>query len=202
MNVATQELGTRELYQLLVNGVTPRPIAWISTVSDDGIDNLAPYSFFNVVSVNPPVLSYTQVNPQSGVDKDTLQNLEANGECVVHIVSEHTLEKMNQSCASLPLDQSEFEFADIASEPSLSVAPRSVSDAWVRYECTLRDVVRISAEPGGGTMVLLDVKQVVINDELLNDGKIDQHKLNAVGKMGGDFYSFTHELTALSRPTI
>ena len=200
MEIAAQSLGTREMYQWLVGGVTPRPIAWISTVSDAGVDNLAPYSFFNVVSVNPPVLSYTQVNPQSGDDKDTLKNLEANGECVVHIVSDKTLEVMNQTCASLAPEQSEFEFAKVASQPSMSVAPLSVSEALVRYECTLREVVRIASTPGAGTMVLLDVQRVVVDDAVLVDGKIDQHALSSVGKMGGDYYSFTHELTALSRP--
>ena len=80
-------LSPAEAYRLLVGGVTPRPIAWISTRSTDGIDNIAPYSFFNVASCNPPILWYSQVNPQSGQDKDTLRNLIATRECVVHIVN-------------------------------------------------------------------------------------------------------------------
>lgn len=200
MNIDAQFLPTPEIYRLLVGGVTPRPIAWISTVSDNGVDNLAPYSFFNVASVNPPVLSYTQVMPQTGKDKDTLKNLEANGECVVHIVSSANIEKMNQSCASLPPEQSEFEFANVPNQPSKRVAPKSVSESLVRYECSLRQIIRLSDAPGSGTMVLLDVKHVYVDDSLYQDGQIDQHELDSVGKMGGDYYSFTSELKSLQRP--
>ncbi len=90
-------LSPAEAYRLLVGGVTPRPIAWISTRSTDGIDNIAPYSFFNVASCNPPILWYSQVNPQSGQDKDTLRNLIATRECVVHIVNSQLMQKMNLS---------------------------------------------------------------------------------------------------------
>lgn len=200
MNIAAESLATPEIYRLLVGGVTPRPIAWISTVSDTGVHNLAPYSFFSVVSVNPPVLSYTQVNPQTGEDKDTLKNLVATKECVVHIVDAAALEKMNLTCANLPSEQSEFDFAAIESEASQIVAPLSVKEAPVRYECRLREVTRIGDQPGNGSLVLLDVVSVYVADGLYQDGAINQRELNSVGKMGGDFYSFTKELEALARP--
>lgn len=197
----TQKMTTQELYRLLVGGVTPRPIAWISTLSETGVANIAPYSFFTVASVNPPVLCYTQVNPQSGQDKDTLNNLLATKECVVHIVDQAHLEKMNLTCAALLPSQSEFEFANLAHEESHTVAPWSVIDAPVRYECTLRDIVRINELPGGGTMVLLDVKHIHVRESLLKDGSIEQQQLDSVGKMGGDFYSTSVNLIKLSRPT-
>ena len=200
MNISTASLSTTDIYKLLVGGITPRPIAWISTRSDQGIDNIAPYSFFSVASVNPPILSYTQVNPQTDSDKDTLTNLLATKECVVHIVNSETMHKMNLSCAGLPPKQSEFEFADIASEPSQLVTPLSVSDAPVRYECRLREVIRLGDQAGAGSLVLLDVVSVFVADHLYQDGKIDQQALDSVGKMGGDFYSFTKHLDTLSRP--
>jgi len=200
MNISTASLSTTDIYKLLVGGITPRPIAWISTRSDQGIDNIAPYSFFSVASVNPPILSYTQVNPQTGSDKDTLTNLLATKECVVHIVNSETMHKMNLSCAGLSPEQSEFEFADIASEPSQLVTPLSVSDAPVRYECRLREVIRLGDQAGAGSLVLLDVVSVFVADHLYQDGKIDQQALDSVGKMGGDFYSFTKHLDTLSRP--
>ena len=200
MNIATAELPTPDIYKLLVGGITPRPIAWISTRSDQGVDNIAPYSFFSVASVNPPILSYTQVNPQAGSDKDTLTNLLATKECVVHIVNTETMQKMNRSCAGLPPDQSEFEFADIASEPSQRVAPLSVSDSPVRYECRLREVIRMGDQPGTGSLVLLDVVSVFVADHLYQDGKVNQQALDSVGKMGGDFYSSTKTLESLARP--
>jgi len=200
MNIVADGLSTSDIYKLLVGGITPRPIAWISTRSDQGIDNIAPYSFFSVASVNPPILSYTQVNPQTDSDKDTLTNLLETKECVVHIVNSETMHKMNLSCAGLPPEQSEFAFADIASEPSQLVTPLSVSDAPVRYECRLREVIRLGDQAGAGSLVLLDVVSVFVADHLYQDGKIDQQALDSVGKMGGDFYSFTKHLDTLSRP--
>jgi len=112
MNIVADGLSTSDIYKLLVGGITPRPIAWISTRSEQGVDNIAPYSFFSVASVNPPILSYTQVNPQTDSDKDTLTNLLATKECVVHIVNSETMHKMNLSCAGLPPEKSEFELYD------------------------------------------------------------------------------------------
>lgn len=194
------QLNPQEIYRLLVGGITPRPIAWISTLSKTGIANIAPYSFFNVASCNPPILWYTQVNPRDGGDKDTLANLIDTKECVVHIVNSQLLEKMNLTCASLSSDQSEFDFAQVKQCTSHSVRPPSVKDALVRYECTLREVVRVSSLPMGGSVALLDVKTIFVEDSLWQDGFISQLQLDSVGKMGADFYSFTKNLAELSRP--
>jgi flavin reductase (DIM6/NTAB) family NADH-FMN oxidoreductase RutF len=196
----TSTLNPQEIYRLLVGGVTPRPIAWISTLSKTGVANIAPYSFFNVASCNPPILWYSQVNPRDGGDKDTLVNLLDTKECVVHIVSAPLLEKMNQTCASLPPDQSEFDFARLEQYPSHSVTPVSVAGTLVRYECTLREVVRLSSLSMGGSVALLDVKTIFVDDTLWQDGFINQPQLDSVGKMGADFYSLTNNLVELSRP--
>ncbi len=196
----TSQLNPQDIYRLLVGGITPRPIAWISSLSKSGIANIAPYSFFNVASCNPPILWYSQVNPRVGGDKDTLVNLLDTGECVVHIVNAQLLEKMNLTCASLPADQSEFEFAQLEQCASYSVKPPSVKGALVRYECTLREVVRFSSLPMGGSAALLDVKTIFVDDSLWQDGFINQSGLNSVGKMGADFYSLTSNLIELSRP--
>lgn len=196
----TLQLSPQENYRLLVGGVTPRPIAWISTLSKTGVANIAPYSFFNVASCNPPILWYSQVNPREGGDKDTLVNLLDTKECVVHIVSEPLLEKMNQTCASLPADQSEFAFAQLEQCPSHSVKPPSVRGTLVRYECTLREVLRFNSLPMGGSAALLDVKTIFVDDALWQDGFINQMQLTSVGKMGADFYSHTDNLIELSRP--
>ncbi|MBA6417140.1 flavin reductase family protein [Colwellia sp. 6M3] len=194
------KLESQEKYRLLNGGITPRPIAWISTRSRDNIDNLAPYSFFTVASCNPPVLLYTQVTQRSGIDKDTLQNLIETGECVVNIVNSALLEKMNQTSASLKIDESEFDFADVESCASYKVQPSSVKDAPIRYECTLREVIPVSDLPTGGTVILLDVKYVYVRDDLYNDGSINQKSIDSVGKMGGDYFSFTTKNVELKRP--
>ncbi|MBR9857064.1 MAG: flavin reductase family protein [Gammaproteobacteria bacterium] len=195
-----EELENQDKYRLLNGGVTPRPIAWISTRSRDGVDNLAPYSFFTVASCNPPVLLYTQVTQRNGINKDTLQNLLETGECVVNIVNSTLLESMNQTSASLDSNESEFDFAGIESCASVKVKPRSVKDAPVRYECTLREVIPVSDLPTGGTVILLDVKCVYVRDDLYLNGVIDQQRIDSVGKMGGDHFSLTTENVELTRP--
>lgn len=196
----TDELSGGQNYRLLTNGVTPRPIAWISTRSKDGIDNLAPYSFFTVVSCNPPILMYTQVNQRSGENKDTLQNLIDTGECVVNIVSHELVAQMNQTSASLEPQISEFEHAGIKSCPSHSVTPLSVADATVRYECQYKQSINLGDLPAGGTMVLLDVKAIYVNDKILKGDNIEQSLIDSVGKMGGNHYSLTKQLIELQRP--
>ncbi len=194
------QLKTQEKYRLLTGGITPRPIAWISTRSIKGVDNLAPYSFFTVASCNPPVLLYTQVTQRNGIDKDTLANLAQTGECVVNIVDSTLLAKMNQTSVSIESEQSEFDFAQIESCASHKVTPLSVAQSKIRYECTLRQSISVSDLPAGGTVVLLDVKHIYVDDELLTDGSINQQLIDSVGKMGGDNYSLTSQLVELDRP--
>jgi flavin reductase (DIM6/NTAB) family NADH-FMN oxidoreductase RutF len=200
MNFDITNLGVQEKYRLLNGGVTPRPIAWISTRSKDGIDNLAPYSFFTVASCNPPVLLYTQVTQRSGIDKDTLQNLAQTGECVVNIVNSPLLEQMNITSASIDIGKSEFDLADVDRSTSSTVSPFSVTDSPIRYECTLREMISIGDLPAGGTLVLLDVKSVYVRDDLYSDEGINQVLIDSVGKMGGDGYSLTSSYLALNRP--
>lgn len=193
-------LKDQEKYRLLTGGITPRPIAWISTRSSTNVDNLAPYSFFTVASCNPPVLLYTQVTPRSGIDKDTLQNLVETGECVVNIVNTDLLEKMNMTSAGLQIDESEFDFAKVESCASENVQPRSVKASPIRYECTLREVLSISDLPSGGTVVLLDVKSIYVRDDLYINENISQQLVDSVGKMGGDLFSLTSTSVELTRP--
>lgn len=193
-------LKDQEKYRLLTGGITPRPIAWISTRSGANVDNLAPYSFFTVASCNPPVLLYTQVSPRSGIDKDTLKNLVETGECVVNIVNTDLLEKMNMTSAGLQIDESEFDFAKVESCASENVQPRSVKASPIRYECTLREVLPISDLPSGGTVVLLDVKSIYVRDDLYINENISQQLVDSVGKMGGDLFSLTSTSVELTRP--
>lgn len=198
----TQHHEKPSIYNLLVGGITPRPIAWISTVSVDGVDNIAPYSFFTVASVNPPVLSVTQVNPRDKQNKDTLTNLLANKECVVNIVSEQQVEQMNQSCANYSSLVSEFAAVGIDSVTSEFVTPLAVKGSKVRYECTLREVITLSEKPGGGQIMLLDVRGIFIDDSVLIDERIDGQLLATVGKMGGDDFTKTANVFSLKRPVV
>ena len=190
------------VYSYLVGGISPRPIAWVSTLSEEGVANIAPYSFFTVASCKPPVLSVTQVNPRDNANKDTLNNLLATKECVVNIVSHSLVDQMNQSCANYPRDVSEFDAANIQRTPSQLVSVPSVAASKVRYECKLREVITISDEPSGGQMMLLDVVGIFLDDTVLVNGYIDPTRLDAVGKMGGDYFSTTKDKFALKRPQL
>ena len=192
----------RSVYSYLVGGISPRPIAWISTLNNEGVSNIAPYSFFTVASCQPAVLSVTQVNPSDKANKDTLTNLLATKECVVNIVSHALVEQMNQSCANYPNNVSEFDEASIERVPSQLVNPPSVAASKVRYECKLREVITISDEPSGGKMMLLDVVGIFIDDATLVNGYIDPTRLDAVGKMGGDYFSTTKDKFVLKRPQL
>lgn len=193
-------------YRLLTGGVVPRPIAWVSTRSASGVDNLAPYSFFTVASVNPPVLMVTQVNPPNRpadrADKDTLTNLRQTGECVVNIASSQQLAVMNACSGEYPPEASEFDVAGIARAASQSVAVPGVADAPVRYECKLREIVQIAPTPMAGSMMLLDVLGIHVNDAVLQGDAIAPALLETLGKLGGDAYCTTQGgQQVLARPT-
>ncbi len=196
----TAALDAQQKYQLLTGGITPRPIAWISTRSKAGVDNLAPYSFFTVASCNPPVLLYTHVTQSSGINKDTLQNLLDTKECVVNIVNSGLLEQLNATSAALGKDDSEFSFANVEACESATVLPKSVKYAPVRYECSLREVVSVGSLPAGGQLILLDVTFIYVDDALYKNDTIDQQSIDTVGKMGGNYFSLTNDTLELIRP--
>ncbi|GGY85728.1 flavin reductase [Cellvibrio zantedeschiae] len=202
MNFDPRLIEAAQCYKLMVGSITPRPIAWISSLSSTGVLNLAPYSFFTVASCNPPVLAVTQVNPRDRAAKDTLTNLRATGECVVNIVSEDQAAIMNASCGNYPPEISEFSALNIASEPSHSVKVAGVKAANVRFECKLREVLAVSSLPMGGHMMLLDVVSIYVNESVLVDGQIAPHLLNTIGKLGGDLYTATHEQFEMARPDV
>lgn len=191
-----------DCYKLMVGSITPRPIAWISTLSQAGVLNLAPYSFFTVASCNPPVLAVTQVNPRDRAAKDTLNNLRATKECVVNIVSESEAAIMNASSGDYPHDVSEFLALNIESAASEAVKVAGVNAAKVRFECRLRDILEISALPMGGHMMLLDVVSIYVSESVLEGGQIAPHLLNAIGRLGGDWYSSTHDRFEMPRPVL
>lgn len=197
----TAALPAHDCYQLLTHAVSPRPIAWICTRNADQIINLAPFSFFTVASIAPPVLLFTQVNPRDGQLKDTLRNLRDNGECVVNIVSPAHLDAMNQSCAPYPPHISELAASGMqaAANPLLSVP--GVADAPVRFLCRLRDMHTLSPQPMGGTIVLLDVLAIEVEDALLHDGKLQSARLQTVGKLGADDYCHSSPRFSIARPT-
>jgi len=171
--------------RLIKTAVSPRPIAWISTVSEEGIENLAPFSSYNYVSSSPPVLAFNSTKGEDGELKDTPRNAIDTGEFVVNVVTERLIEQMDATAAELPSAESEFTHADVDRVPSETVAPPRVADAVVSMECTLYD----STDVYDRTVVLGDVVRYHVAEEIMTDGKVDMNEVTTVGRLGGPYYT-------------
>jgi len=181
-------------YRLLSTAVTPRPIAWVSTTSPAGVDNLAPYSFFNVVAVDPPVVMFAPVGSQNL--KDTPRNVRETEQFVVNTVTRDVVEQMNATSATLPVGESEFDEFDIERADSVAVEPPRVAAANVAMECERREWIEV----GGSVLILGEVVHVHVEESVLMDGKIDIDNLDTVGRLAGSQYASTAERFLIDRP--
>lgn len=185
-------------YKLLVGAVVPRPIAFVSTISAEGVANLAPFSFFTVASANPPVLCFTASFREPR--KDTLVNIRATKEFVVNIVSEEFAAKMNVTSGEYPYGVDEFAMSGLTAAPSDLVRPPRVKESHVNMECRLLQTIEVSNRPMGGTLILGEVVRFHIDDAMLEEFRIDPEKLGAVGRMAGNTYCRTRDRFELIRP--
>jgi len=191
----------RDIYKLMVGVIVPRPIAFVSTISPDGIRNLAPFSFFTGISANPPVICFSpMIRGADGSRKDTLRNIEAVGEFVVNVVSEEFAAQMNVCSTEFPPDVDEFEVSGLTPIPSDLVKPPRVKESHINMECLLLQIVDVSAKPLGGSIVLGEVLRFHIDDALFENFKIDPDKLHAIGRMGGPTYTRTTDRFDMVRP--
>lgn len=178
-------------YRLLNSVVIPRPIAWVSSRSAAGVDNLAPHSFFTVACTDPPIVQFTSVGR-----KDSLSNVEATGEFVVNFTPEPLFEAVNATSVNAPPDVSEFDWAGVAREPSLRVAPPRVAEAPVAIECVLHAVHEI----GDCAVVMGRVVHVAIAQEAMRDGRPAADLLRPLARLGGRQWSTLGELLEIDRP--
>jgi flavin reductase (DIM6/NTAB) family NADH-FMN oxidoreductase RutF len=199
--VDPREAGFQNVYKLLIGAVVPRPIALVSTISREGIPNLAPFSFFTAVSANPPVVCFCPVRrPGSNPYKDTLSNISATREFVVNIVSEEFAEKMNLSSAEFPPEVDEFEASGLTPISSDLVGPPRVAESHVHMECKLSLTIEIGELPGSGNLVLGEVVRFHVDDQYFDDFRIDPDKLRPIGRMGGATYTRTTDRFDMVRP--
>jgi flavin reductase (DIM6/NTAB) family NADH-FMN oxidoreductase RutF len=197
-----EQLPPRESYPWMINAITPRPIAWVSTIGVDGRTNLAPFSFFQGVCASPPTLLFTAANDRHGNKKDTLKNVEAVPEFVVNIVPHALREQMNNTSAVLPHGESEFEKFGITSVPAQRVKPPRVAAAPAAFECRVDRIVRVGEGPLAGNIVIGRILCLHVAESVLGpDGKIDPAKLDTIGRMGGDLYARTTDRFAIARPS-
>lgn len=190
-----------EAYHLLVGLVTPRPIAWVTTVSPAGVVNLAPFSFFNAFGANPPVVVFSPTNKRDGSKKDTLRNVAAGGEFVVNVSVAGLAEKVNLTSRELPPDQSEVELAGLHTVPSVRVKPPRVAESPAALECKVLHILPVGTGAIAANLVVGEVVMIHVADEVLDpDGRPDPRKLRTVARLGGDFWCHTSDLFEQKRP--
>jgi flavin reductase (DIM6/NTAB) family NADH-FMN oxidoreductase RutF len=201
MQLDFSTLSAAESYRWLSSTVTPRPIAWVSTLSAGGISNLAPFSFFQVICDEPPVLMVNVGLRPNGELKDTVRNVQATGELVIHLVSAANAEAMNATAATLAHDCSEFEQAGIAMLPSTRVAPPRVAAATVAFECSVAEIKPYPAEHPRQFLIFARVLLAHIDDAVMADARhVDPARLDLVGRLSGPWYATTRDRFAMKRP--
>lgn len=198
MHFQMDELTARERYKLLVSSVTPRPIAWVTTVSSDGVTNAAPYSFFNAVGDSPALVVLGLLHGLDGFDKDTASNIRATEEFVINLVREDDLEQMNLSCVDAPRDVSEIEYAGISTAPARAVTPPLIATAPVSFECRLTEALDLGSRQ---TVVIGEVLVTHVKDEFISNPErlyLDTPAMQLLGRIHGpgNYVRATDTLTA------
>lgn len=191
MIVDPKNIATKDLHQFIVGSVAPRPIAFVSTVDENGEPNLAPYSFFNAFSSNPPIVVFSS-NRRVGnnTTKDTLHNVEVTRECVINVVSWDIVRQMSITSIDYPSDVNEFEKGGFTPLPSDLVKAYRVAESPVQMECQVRDIITLGSDGGAGHLVICEVVRLHIADEVVDEnGRIDPHKLDLAGRLGRAYYT-------------
>lgn len=198
--LSPEALTLRENYKLLIGSIIPRPVAVVTTQSESGVVNIAPFSFFNIVSSEPAFVSLS-IQRKNGVEKDTARNLRLTKEGVIHILDEGNVAAANQSAANLPPEISEQTVADFTLSESIKVRPPGLNEAKIRFEVRVHQHVLIKKdETIAADFFILAIEHYLIADEVYEDGKINPHQLQPVSRLAGNDYSKLGELFTLERP--
>ncbi|MBK7808104.1 MAG: flavin reductase family protein [Saprospiraceae bacterium] len=183
------QISTKDLHQYIIASVAPRPIAFVSTLDENGIENLAPYSFFNAFSSNPPIVVFSsnrRVTDNS--TKDTLHNVRVSGECVVNVVPYSIVRQMSLASVEFPSSVSEFAKTGLTPEPSETVSAPRVMESPVNMECKVKEIIPLGEKGGAGHLIICEVKLIAISESVLNGDRLDPHKLDLMGRMGRNYY--------------
>ncbi|MEH7415005.1 flavin reductase family protein [Neobacillus drentensis] len=192
----------RENYKFLIGSIIPRPIAFVTSLSKEGVLNGAPFSYFNIVSANPPMISLA-IQRSGGKQKDTARNIIGSQEFVVHIVDEQNVESINKTAASLPPDQSEIELAQLTPVNSVEISTPGVNEAKIRMECRLERSLEVGREGSDSPSCDFIIGRIVhfhIDSSLYENGRIDPKGLAAVSRLAGNDYAKIGEIFEIERP--
>ena len=206
------EMKQRDAYQLLISSVVPRPIAFISSVDSQGIYNLAPFSFFMGVTGDPCTIAVsvnrkgarrdqTGALVQTGLWKDTLNNIQTTGEFVVNLVTEEIAQAMNRTAAEYPAEMDEFQIAGLTPIASQTIKAPRVAESPINMECKLQQVVLVGSPNNETGLVIAEVVLWHIKEEYLTaHGTLDMHKLHPIARLAANWYSTTRDLFEMERP--
>jgi len=193
IDVKTTE--TKEIYQYLSNAITPRPIAFVSTINNKGNKNLSPFSFFNVFSVNPPILIFSPVRRvRDNTSKHTLENVKEIKECVISLVTEEMGQQVSLASCDFKKDVNEFEKAGFTELASDIIKPSRIKESPVNFECKVNDIIELGKEGGAGNLVLCEVLKIHVDNSVLDENNIiDPLKLKIISRHGKNWYGKTTE---------
>ena len=190
-----------ETHKLMIGSIVPRPIAFVSTLSKDGLENLAPFSYFNGICSNPPSIMFCPARRgYDGKTKDTLNNIRDTEEFAVNIVSEDFAEQMVSTSTDFEPEVNEFEVSGLTPEPCQKIAPPKVAEAKISFECKLNQIVPVGNEgPGGGFVIIGTIVLFHIDDDVYEDGYINLKKLRPIGRLAGNMYTRTTDKLEIIR---
>jgi flavin reductase (DIM6/NTAB) family NADH-FMN oxidoreductase RutF len=190
LSIDPKELSIPVRHHYMLGGVGPRPIAFASTVDADGNPNLAPFSFFNVFSSNPPILVFSPaISGRTGATKNTLDNVLEVPEVVINVVTYDMVHQMSLTSSPYPKGVNEFVKAGFTEQKSETIKPSRVNESPIQFECKVLEVKSLGNNGGAGNLVICEVERMHIQEEVLNaEGKIDQTKIDLVSRMGGNWY--------------
>ncbi len=206
MKINPKNISAREAFQVFVGVITPRPIAWVSTVDNQGRNNLAPFSMYSMLSTVPAIVGFGVSAYRDGKKKDTIRNIEANKEFVINVVTEDLAQAMNLTSLPFPPEVSEFEKAELTPVRSELVAPPRVGQSPVSMECHMLQILRFGISPMINHFIIGEIILVHVKDEFCRDGALDASRLKTIGVMGKipppDIYCRTTDTFEMDRPEV
>lgn len=190
LEITPGKIETRELHQFLLGSVAPRPIAFVSTLGSNGVANLAPYSFFNAFSSNPPILVFSSNRRVvNNTTKDTLANVMESKEAVINVVSHDIIRQMTVASVEFPTEESEFTKTGLTEIPSVLVKAPRVAESPVQMECKVKEIIALGVHGGAGHLIICEVVKMHIRKSVIDENnRIDPHKIDLMGRMGRSYY--------------
>jgi flavin reductase (DIM6/NTAB) family NADH-FMN oxidoreductase RutF len=186
-----KDLSTAQMHAYLLSAIAPRPIAFASTISKEGVPNLSPFSYFNVFSSNPPILAFSPARRvRDNSVKDTLKNVHDVPEVVINVVNFEIVHQMSLSSTEYPSEVNEFDKSGLTMLASDTIRPYRVAESPVQFECKINDIISLGEDGGAGNLIICEVLKMHMTDEVLNeDQSINQEALDLVARAGGSYYT-------------